>query len=465
MGKQQMINTERVKRAALGMFTRVPLYAVFPDGRYRDYLAVQYLNRVGKDQIPGYLSRTGRMPTLRYSTMAMALDALQEAGESEATRSAAEQVLAANPEKPEPYLALSDIATREGRYVEALAAARKAWLLNPKSSRAAASVVRLGYITGQEEQGDLDAIVALRRFPKNRGLLWLACKYCRTREQLLRIIDVARPSSAKPKVISGLVRPLAAAALRARCLDVAKELYLEACVIELGGEGLGTPVAAKSLEGKGGRRVLQSLREVLDAEGVPFFFAAGTALGLVRNGAPLDHDNDIDVGIFESHWDREQLVRLFTEHPDFDLDDANPDSPKVGIVHREGASIDLFKFYREGDAVFHDAIFVRWKNKPFTIEQRVLAQGDVVYLPSDVDNYLTENYGDWRTPNKGFDAFVDGPNVEVTWPEYMVVHRARRAYGLIRAANLMAARRELEAIRDALPSSVSGRQLAGEMRL
>lgn len=460
-----MIDTERVKRIALSMMTRVPLYVFFPDGAYRDYLAIQYLNRVSKDQIPGYLSRAGRMPTFRYSTMAMALDALEEAGDPRAIRLAAEQILAANPEMPESYLALSDIATRAGRYTEGLAQARKAWLLNPRSSRAAASVVRLGYITGQDEHADLDAVVALRRFPRSKALLWLACKYCRTREQLTRIIEVARPSPANSKVISGLVRPLAAAALRARCLDVALELYLEASVIELSGEGLGTPVATKSLAGKGGRRVLQSLREVLDAEGIPFFFAAGTALGLVRNGAPLDHDNDIDVGIFESQWDRERLVRLFTEHPDFDLDDANPDSPKVGIVHREGASIDLFKFYREGDGVFHDAIFVRWKNSPFSIEQRVLEHGDVVYLPSDVDRYLAENYGDWRTPNKGFDAFVDGPNVEVTWPEYMVVHRARRAYGFIRATNLMAARRELDAIRDKLPSSIFGRQLAGEMRL
>lgn len=460
-----MINAARLKAGLLSVMTRAPLYRVLPDGRYRDYLAVQHLNRNRQAEIPEYLAGVGRMPTLRYSTMAMALDALERAGDPETIKAAAEQVSASNPEKARPYLMLSDVAIRTGHFEQALRDARRAWLLSPKWARAAAGVIRLGYILGQVEQADQDALVALYRFPKNRSLLWLACKYCRTRQQFERIMEIARLTNATPKVVSGLARPLAAGALRAGCLDIALELYLEACAIELSGEGLGGSVVTKSLKGKGGRQVLQSLREVLEAEGIPFFFAAGTALGLVRNGEPLDHDNDIDVGIFASDWDRERLVRVFMDHPDFDLDDANPDSPKVGVVHRQGASIDLFKFYRDGDGVFHDAIFVRWKNSPFAIERRVLKKGDVVYLPTQVDRYLTENYGDWRTPNKGFDAFVDGPNVEVTWPEYMVVHRARRAYAFIRAAKLMAARRELEVIRDSLASSCWGRKLAKEMRI
>src|SRR5690606_36195713 len=67
-------------------------------------------------------------------------------------------------------------------------------------------------------------------------------------------------------------------------------------------------------------------------------------------------------------------------------------------------------------------------NSPFTVVTRDL-NGVKVPLPEDADRYLTENYGDWRTPNPGFDAFTDdAPNVEITWPEYLRVHLVRRAY-------------------------------------
>ena len=46
-------------------------------------------------------------------------------------------------------------------------------------------------------------------------------------------------------------------------------------------------------------RTLREIGAVLDAHGVAFFLAAGTLLGFVRNGGPLAHDRDVDIGIFE----------------------------------------------------------------------------------------------------------------------------------------------------------------------
>ena len=121
------------------------------------------------------------------------------------------------------------------------------------------------------------------------------------------------------------------------------------------------------------------------------------------------------------------MIELFTRDPRFDLD-LHPQTQKVGLRHRGGAPIDIFRFYREGDVIWHDGVFVRWRNSPFTVARRDVG-GQALPLPADPERYLTENYGDWRTPDPQFDAFTDdAPNLEVTWPEYQRMHLLRRAY-------------------------------------
>jgi hypothetical protein len=133
------------------------------------------------------------------------------------------------------------------------------------------------------------------------------------------------------------------------------------------------------------------------------------------------------------------------------------------LVHRGGAAVDIFRFYKEGESIYHDAVFVRWKNSPFNVVKRHSASVDY-YLPEDENRYLSENYGDWRTPDSSFDAFVDGNNVEVTWRKYFLTHRMRRAYKYVRALDLVKARNELSHIKGILVESEAGAQLVREMQ-
>ena len=68
---------------------------------------------------------------------------------------------------------------------------------------------------------------------------------------------------------------------------------------------------------------------------------------------------------------RPQFVDLFSRHPRFDLD-PNPQTQKVALRHRGGSPIDIFRFYEEGGKVWHDGVFVRWRNTPFAVERREL---------------------------------------------------------------------------------------------
>jgi tetratricopeptide (TPR) repeat protein len=367
------------------------------------------------------------MPDLRYMTLRIAADAAFRAGDDDLAQDIAECAINRFPEGIVPRLTLADLSSFRGEYAAALELADEAWLLNPTSAEAGRRVVRLSYLGRPSDTADQIAIDALDRFKHNAAILWAVCKNCTSETQFDAIHRTWRSRITNPKQIAAGVRQVAHAAIRVERFDVAIELYAEASLLELHGKGSGKELPEKTLAGRSGLSVIVDLHRTLHSAGIPYFLAAGTALGIVRNGRPIDHDKDIDVGIFEEDWDRDSLIEIFRKSSSFDVDTSHPKNSKVGLIHRGGANIDLFKFYREGNNIYHNGVFVRWKNTPFDIQEYALPSGQV-YIPSNEDRYLTENYGDWKIPDSSFDAFVNGPNVEITWPDYYEAHRARRAW-------------------------------------
>lgn len=347
-----------------------------------------------------------------------------------------------------------DLLTFQGRYEEALAYAARAADRRPASTAAAARVVRLGYRVHDRERAEQAAVAAAGRFPRSPEVMWPVAMACDRAEQYRRVAAAWRGAAGQPADLLRVVRQLAVAAARAGELAAAVEWYREG-IMSLLATGRPAPRAVVTrLGGLGAAGAIRDLGRVLDAAAVPFFFAAGTALGLVREGRPLGADGDIDVGVFDADWDRDALIALFTVDPMFDLD-LHPQTGKVGLRHRGGAPVDIFRFYQQDGRLWHDGVFVRWHNSPFQITPRRVG-GRELPLPGEVERYLTENYGDWRTPRPRFDAFTDdAPNLEVTWPEYQHVHLVRRAYQCLAGGDRAAGARELRrAGEDALARQV-----------
>jgi hypothetical protein len=458
-----MLDLMKLKRAARRAMSCYPYYRLIPIEKYRDYAATTYLDTKGPEAVCERISLTGRIPRWKRSTFELALRAAFECGDDRLARDIGEQAKSTFPESALALIVLSDAARYHGNYGEALELASRAWFGDPASDDAASRVVELAHRSNVREGSDGVALAALQRFPCSSKVLWAVCKGCSSEDYFKCIHDTWRAQLKRPSDLALGVRQMANAAIRAEQFDAAIELYSEGCLLELRGLGVGKKLPQKQLAGKNGLYVIRDLVDVLRKADIPFFLAAGTALGVIRNGRPLDHDNDIDIGIFEEHWNRDKLIETFRNHARFDFDTPHPKSTKIGLVHRGGAAVDIFRFYKEGESIYHDAVFVRWKNSPFSVFERHTASSDY-FLPEDEDRYLSENYGDWRTPDSTFDAFVDGPNVEVTWPEYFLVHRMRRAYKYFRALDLVKARDELSQIKDALLRSKSGTQLVGEMQ-
>ena len=180
------------------------------------------------------------------------------------------------------------------------------------------------------------------------------------------------------------------------------------------------------------RTALADLAEALPVEQWRWYVISGTFLGIVREGGFLAHDYDIDVGVtFDPAHPEvlDDLVAALRRSPRFvvkKLDDAQTvvetepgryaveRAPAlVKLIHENGINVDVFVHHLAGDRVWHGSSIHRWENSAFDLADYVLA-GVPVLGPADADRYLTENYGDWRTPVTQFNCTTGTPNLVIT---------------------------------------------------
>ena len=176
-------------------------------------------------------------------------------------------------------------------------------------------------------------------------------------------------------------------------------------------------------------QALSDINRVLPLDRWPWFVMSGTFLGLHREGGFLAHDYDIDLGIKAEQIDIDQLlaylqsqslfvVKTIDSHVSVDRDAQgrrylNSRISLVKLCHVNGLQIDLFVHHTDGDTCWHGSLIHRWENSPFDLVCREM-EGIAVNAPADADRYLTENYGDWRTPVTDFDCTTGTPNLSIS---------------------------------------------------
>ena len=180
----------------------------------------------------------------------------------------------------------------------------------------------------------------------------------------------------------------------------------------------------------GAKQAMADFIALFPLDKMPWFLVSGTFLGLVRENGFLAHDYDIDLGIFEDQIDIEAtratilasdrfVLKKYDYHQSSlfttDTVSTNPDVPYIlKIIHTSGIHIDLFIHYRDtrtDPAVYwHGSSLHRWENSAFEVVPYQFYEHEVLG-PADADTYLTENYGDWRTPVTEFNCSTDTPNL------------------------------------------------------
>ena len=160
-----------------------------------------------------------------------------------------------------------------------------------------------------------------------------------------------------------------------------------------------------------------------------WFVISGTFLGLVRDKGFLKHDYDIDIGIKEEKLNLKLITERISSSKLFFIKkidwlregsfqngryirDVNKKVMLIKIIHKTGLNIDLFIHYTQGNICWHGSSFHRWDNTDFLLKKYKLFGIDV-YGPIDAELYLTENYGEWRTPVTNFHFNTGTPNLTI----------------------------------------------------
>lgn len=166
-------------------------------------------------------------------------------------------------------------------------------------------------------------------------------------------------------------------------------------------------------------QVLAALRQA----GCGAFPHAGTLLGLVRDGQLLPHDKDADVGVWWEDFARASdtlarlgFVRARNQPPASNL--------ATWVQAAQGLSVDLFGLRREGmgGAVQRVVGGVWLPGKPashqrvshfppFALVVRDTPAG-AVWWPDPAEGLLAALYGDWRTPQPGWNSHISSLAVQ-----------------------------------------------------
>jgi hypothetical protein len=157
-----------------------------------------------------------------------------------------------------------------------------------------------------------------------------------------------------------------------------------------------------------------------------YWVSGGLLLGWARDGRMLSHEpQDGDFGY--SREDRDKLLASLPRLIDagFKPDRCvtnNQGSPVAYILEKDWASFEFFETERLGNAVRYWNFGTRLSENrqvPIEIVCRVPSFGlaPMEFLgrtwqkPDDHDTYLTAVYGNWRTPDFGWDYTRDDPSI------------------------------------------------------
>jgi SAM-dependent methyltransferase len=133
---------------------------------------------------------------------------------------------------------------------------------------------------------------------------------------------------------------------------------------------------------RGMMALLNRVVDILDEHSVPWHLDCGTLLGFVRQGRLLEHDTDVDVSTHASFYKRTSSIPWNT----YGL------SVTRSISNQKGGIVSV-RFHDE--RMYCDI----YANPGFPKLERVTFQDRPYYIPVHSDVYLTQLYGNWKTPS------------------------------------------------------------------
>lgn len=180
-----------------------------------------------------------------------------------------------------------------------------------------------------------------------------------------------------------------------------------------------------TLEGKNGElafTMLKSITDLFDENDIDYWLEGGTLLGVVRENRLLPWDNDLDISIKEDQWPKLEKILKKIKYRVRERRFTTDNAPfKKGVTRLVKVSNRRFYFFK-GEVVLD--IFIKFKqdedyfwqvgNTQKSVPANFYAKtilypflGKDFKVPENYTGYLTNRYGDWKTPVKVWNTFTD----------------------------------------------------------
>lgn len=130
-----------------------------------------------------------------------------------------------------------------------------------------------------------------------------------------------------------------------------------------------------------------------------YWLSAGTLLGFERDGGFIPYDTDIDIAVMG-----EEEITLPESYRRIRFIESDGKPMQRAYIHEPSNIIfDIFHYYEDGDHIFNrqeKGQITRSKHLVQPLAKKTYLEQEFS-VPNNIDEYLTEWYGDWRTPVRG----------------------------------------------------------------
>ena len=178
---------------------------------------------------------------------------------------------------------------------------------------------------------------------------------------------------------------------------------------------------------------LKAFKNLLYSNGIKFFLIGGLCLGLIRERKFLEHDKDIDIGIFED-VDLERLKTILEAHYDEVSISGGVENGGKIVWAKKPINGKLLVFeiqvhYKSGNIIYMNRDLgastpkgwrkgrMQWDYKYFANLQsvRLALDGEEYLVPSPPEEYLTVQHGNWKVPEEYTDWRYHVKNLFEGW--------------------------------------------------
>lgn len=148
---------------------------------------------------------------------------------------------------------------------------------------------------------------------------------------------------------------------------------------------------------------LLDAKRIFDSLGVTFWLSNGTLLGFYRENDFIEHDPDIDVGVWQSDWDPVILVSFLSNGFKLYREYGFTDTGLQYSLYKRDIKFDIFFYVKEEDhswmPVFVGNTRMLKYRFPLFELKTITFLDEQFQVPDPTEDVIVAQYGeDWRHP-------------------------------------------------------------------